>query len=136
MAFEIKKIDPLDLQPRKAIGVKLPFSGRAVFNSTYQSKDAIKTNLINYFLTGVGERFMNPTFGNSLRNSLFENMTEESVKSIDALVRRNLKTYFPRVQPIDISTVGIPDSNSVQFALTYKVSDTNIEDEVIINFEL
>lgn len=136
MAFEIKKIDPLDLQPRKAIGVKLPFSGRAVFNSTYESKDAIKTNLINYFLTGVGERFMNPTFGNNLRNSLFENMNDESVRSIDAQIRRDLKAYFPRVEPVDISTVGIPDSNTVQFSLNYKVSDTNIEDEVIINFEL
>ena len=136
MAFEIKKIDPLDLQPRKAIGVKLPFSGRAVFNSTYESKDAIKTNLINYFLTGVGERFMNPTFGNNLRNSLFENMTDESVKSIDAQIRRDLRVYFPRVEPVNISTVGIPDSNTVQFSLNYRVSETNIEDEVIINFEL
>lgn len=136
MAFEIKKIDPLDLQPRKAIGVKLPFSGRAVFNSTYESKDAIKTNLINYFLTGAGERFMNPTFGNNLRNSLFENMTDESVKSIDAQIRRDLKVYFPRVEPVNISTVGIPDSNTVQFSLNYRVSETNIEDEVIINFEL
>lgn len=136
MAFEIKKIDPLDLQPRKAIGVKLPFSGRAVFNSTYQSKDAIKTNLINYFLTARGERFLNPTFGNSLRNSLFENMTEESVKAIDALIRKDLELYFPRVIPVNISTIGIPDSNTVQFSLEYRVSETNIEDEVIINFEL
>ena len=136
MAFEIRKIDPLDLQPRKAIGVKLPFSGRAVFNSTYESKDAIKTNLINYFLTGVGERFLNPTFGNNLRNSLFENMTEESVRSIDSQVRRDLKIYFPRVEPVDINTIGAPDSNTVQFSLNYKVRDTNIEDEVIINFEL
>tara|TARA_S200002703_G_C3771778_1_gene237618 strand:+ start:119 stop:529 length:411 start_codon:yes stop_codon:yes gene_type:complete len=136
MAFEIKKIDPLDLQPRKAIGVKLPFSGRAVFNSTFQSKDAIKTNLINYFLTARGERFLNPTFGNNLRNSLFENMTEESVRAIDALIRKDLELYFPRVEPINISTTGIPDSNTVQFSLEYRVSETNIEDEVIINFEL
>ena len=51
MAFNIRKIDPIDLQPRKAVGVSLPFSGKAVFNSTFQTKDAIKTNLINYFLT-------------------------------------------------------------------------------------
>ncbi len=136
MAFEIKKIDPLDLQPRKAIGVKLPFSGRAVFNSTFQSRDAIKTNLINYFLTARGERFLNPTFGNTLRNSLFENMTEESVRVIDSLVRKELEIYFPRVEPIKINTIGVPDSNTVQFSLSYRVRETNIEDEVIINFEL
>ena len=136
MAFEVRKIDPLDLQPRKAIGVKLPFSGRAVFNSTYQSKDAIRTNLINYFLTAKQERFLNPTFGNSLRNLLFENMTEQSVKAIDTLIKRDLEIYFPRVEPINISTVGVPDSNTVQFSLSYKVRETNIEDEVVINFEL
>lgn len=135
MAFEVKKIDPLDLQPRKAVGVKLPFSGRAVFNSTFTSKDAIKTNLINYFLTGRGERFLNPTFGNSLRNQLFENITEDRTKIIDRLVRSDLELYFPRVKPSSILTEGIPDSNTIQFSMTYQVLDTNIEDEVIINFE-
>lgn len=135
MAFEVRKIDPLDLQPRKAVGVKLPFSGRAVFNSTYQTKDAIKTNLINYFLTGKGERFLNPTFGNSLRSQLFENITEDKTKIIDRLVRADLELYFPRVKPSTINTVGIPDSNTIQFSMSYQVTDTNIEDEVVINFE-
>ena len=57
MAFEVKKINPLDRQPRKAVGISLPFSGQAVFNSTYTTKDAIKNNIINFFLTGKGERF-------------------------------------------------------------------------------
>ena len=47
MAFEVRKIDPRDLQPRTAIGVSLPFSGKAVFNSTFTSAEAIKNNLIN-----------------------------------------------------------------------------------------
>ena len=54
MAFEVKKIDPLDLQPRKAVGVALPFSGKAVFNSTFETKEAIKANLVNYLLTKRG----------------------------------------------------------------------------------
>ena len=49
MAYKVQRINPLDLQPRKAVGVALPFQGRAVFNSTYTSKDAIKSNLINFF---------------------------------------------------------------------------------------
>jgi len=135
MAFEVKKIDPLDLQPRKAIGVALPFSSTSVFNSTYQSKDALKTNLINYFLTAKGERFMNPLFGNALQTLLFENLTEDKVRQIDALVRSDLEIYFPRVVPTEIQTVGDPDRHTVQFSLKYTVSETNIEDELIINFE-
>ena len=51
MAFEVKRINPLDRQPRKAVGISLPFSGQAVFNSTYTTKDAIKNNIINFFIT-------------------------------------------------------------------------------------
>lgn len=135
MPTEVRKIDPLDFQPRKAVGVSLPFSGKAVFNSTYQTRDAIKTNLINYFLTARGERYLNPTFGNDLQNLLFEAMDQESIRRIDALIRDDLRVFFPRVEPIDISTVGDPETGTVQFSLKYRVSETNIEDEVLINFD-
>ena len=134
MAFEVKKISPIDLQPRKAVGVSLPFTGRAVFNQTFETKEAIKTNLINYFLTGKGERYMNPTFGNALQPLLFDQLTEDKVKEIDSLVKRDIERYFPRVEPVEISTVGDPDRNTVQFVLKYKLRDTSVEDEVVINF--
>ena len=135
MPFEVKKIDPLDLQPRKAVGINLPFSGKAVFNSNYQTRDAIKTNLINYFLTFKGERYLNPTFGNGLQKLLFDQLTEDKVKVIDSEIKKDLSFYFPKVIASDISTIGIPDTNTVQFTLKYSVADTNIEDEVVINFE-
>lgn len=135
MAFEVKKINPLDLQPRKAVGVKLPFSGTAVFNSTFTTSEAIKTNLINYFLTSRGERYLNVDFGNGLQNLLFDQLTEDKVKQIDAQIKADLAYYFPTVEPTDITTNGIPESNTVQFAMKYKVRDTNIDDEVVLNFE-
>lgn len=134
MAFEVRKIDPIDLQPRKAVGVNLPFSGKAVFNSNFQTKDAIKTNLINYFLTTRGERFFNPNFGNKLQSLLFEQLTNDKIFQIKELVKEDLRIYFPRVRPVNISIEGQPDNNTVQFSLNYTVSETNIEDEVVINF--
>lgn len=135
MAFNIRQIDPLDLQPRKAVGVKLPFSGRSVFNSSYTSSEAIKTNLINYFLTARGERYLNVEFGNGLQALLFDQLTEDKIREIDAKIKSDLELYFPRVEVVKIETVGIPDSNSVEFSMRYKVTNTNIEDEVVINFE-
>ena len=135
MAFNVKRIDPLDLQPRKAVGVKLPFSGTAVFNQTFTSADAIKTNLINYFLTSQGERYLNPLFGNSLQTLLFDNLTQDKVNQIDALIRADLEFYFPRVDIVEISTNGDPDRNIIEFSMSYKVKNTNIEDELLINFE-
>ena len=135
MAFDTVKINPLDLQPRKAVGVKLPFSGTAVFNSTYQTRDAIKTNLINYFLTARGERYLNVDFGNGLQALLFDQLTEDKVKEIDQKIKQDLAFYFPNVKASKIETIGLPDSNTVQFSMRYQVIDTNIEDEIVLNFE-
>jgi phage baseplate assembly protein W len=135
MAFEAKKINPLDLQPRKAVGVALPFSGKAVFNSTYETKEAIKANLINYILTGKGERYHNPTFGSGIRNLLFENINRDNLTDLEFLVRDAIERYFPKLEILNIDLQGAPDSNLVSFTLNFRLIDTQIEDEITINFE-
>tara|TARA_B110000977_G_scaffold135430_1_gene172280 strand:- start:794 stop:1204 length:411 start_codon:yes stop_codon:yes gene_type:complete len=135
MAFNSRRINPLDLQPRKAIGVSLPFSGKAVFNPTYVTKDAIKNNLINYFLTGQGERYLNPSFGTVLRNLMFENINQDMVDRVKSTVKRGLTEYFPTVIPTDFKVNAQPDLNTVTLLLRYAIQNTNIEDEVVINFE-
>ena len=135
MAFNRRKINPLDLQPRKAIGVSLPLSSKSVFNSTYETKDAIRTNLINYFLTGQGERYLNPSLGTTLRNLMFENINQDMVDRVKSTVQRGLGEYFPSVVPTDFQVLGTPDTNTVTLLLRYAIRDTNIEDEVVINFE-
>ena len=135
MAYKVQRINPLDLQPRKAVGVALPFSGRAVFNSTYTSKDAIRSNLINFFLTGNNERVFNLGFGAGLRNMLFENITEDKIEEIKLNITKSLELYFPRVVVLNLSLRAFPDENLINFELKYSVSQTNIEDEISINFE-
>lgn len=135
MAYKVQRINPLDLQPRKAIGVGLPFSGQAVFNSTYTSKDAIRSNLINFFLTGNNERVFNLDFGAGLRNMLFEGITEDKIEEIKLNINKSLELYFPRVQVKSLNLNAYPDQNLVNFELKYSVLQTNIEDEVSINFE-
>jgi phage baseplate assembly protein W len=135
MAFNRRKINPLDLQPRKAIGVSLPLSSKSVFNSTYETKDAIRTNLINYFLTGQGERYLNPSLGTTLRNLMFENINQDMVDRVKSTVQRGLVEYFPSVVTTDFQVLGTPDTNTVTLLLRYAIRDTNIEDEVVINFE-
>jgi len=135
MAFEAKKINPLDLQPRKAIGVALPLSGKAVFNSTFQTKDAIKANLINYILTGKGERYFNPTFGSGLRNLIFENINRDNLSELEFLMRDALDRYFPKLEILNLSVQGAPDSNIVSFTMNFRIVDTQVEDEITINFE-
>ena len=135
MATDIKRIDPLDLQPRKAIGVDLPLSGDAVFNQTFQTKDALKANLLNYFLTNKGERYLNPSFGSNLKSLLFENINSNKLLEIEELIREDLKVFFPRIEPSSLKLRSNPDTNIVVFFLRYALIDSNIEDEVVINFE-
>jgi len=135
MAYNVQRINPLDLQPRKAVGVALPFQGRAVFNSTYTSKDATKANLINFFLTAQYERVFNVNFGAGLRNLLFEQITEDSLQTIKDTIQRGLEVYFPQVITNSMQLTASPDSNTVSFELKYSVRETNITDELVINFE-
>lgn len=136
MAFKVTKIDPLDLQPRKAVGVLLPFSSRSVFELTYQTKDAIKVNLLNYFLTGKGERFLNPTFGNGLQNLLFEQMTQDKIISIENTIRNEVGLYFPKVKVESIGIESYPDSNLVAFRMTYSIKGTGIEDSISLELTI
>lgn len=135
MAYNVQRINPLDLQPRKAVGVALPFQGRAVFNSTYTTKDATKANLINFFLTAQYERVFNVNFGAGLRNLLFEQITEDSLQTIKDTIQRGLEVYFPQVITNSMQLTASPDSNTVSFELKYSVRETNITDELVINFE-
>ena len=135
MAQNVQRINPLDLQPRKAVGVALPFQGRAVFNSTYTTKDATKANLVNFFLTAQYERVFNINFGAGLRNLLFEQLTQESLQNIQATIERGLEAFFPQVIVNSMQLTPLPDSNTVSFELKYSVRETNITDELVINFE-
>ena len=135
MATDVKVQDALDLQPRKAVGVKLPFSSTSVFTSTYQTKEAIKTNLINFFLTGKGERVLNPTFGSDIKRFIFEPINTDTSIVMKNLITKELEVYFPRVEPIDINVTPIEDRNTIQFSIQYTIKQSNIEDEVTINFE-
>ena len=50
MPFNQQQISPIDFNPSAAVGIDLPFNGNAVFKSNFQTQNAIKNNLINYFL--------------------------------------------------------------------------------------
>ena len=71
MAYNIININPLDLQPSKGVGIKIPFDGSTGLNITYTTKEATKSNILNFLLTGKRERIMNPNFGAGIREQLF-----------------------------------------------------------------
>ena len=91
--------------------------------------------MINFFLTGAGERFLNPTFGSGLRNLLFDQLTQDKIDQIKSIIQEGLSVYFPRVVTTDMQLNAQPDTNTVYFTMSYTISETNIEDSLVINFE-
>ena len=79
MAFNPQQIYPIDLNANAAVGVNLPFNGPSVFTPNFLTQEAIKNNLINFFLTNPGERPLNPTFGGGLRAFIFEQITTDNL---------------------------------------------------------
>jgi phage baseplate assembly protein W len=135
MAFNIEKINPLDLQPRKVVGVRLPFSSRDVFTPTYTTREALKSNLINFLLTNKQERYLNPDFGANIRSLLFEQLTVDVLDVIDSTIRRGIEIWFNNVSIIDLTVAEDLNSNTVVIYMKYGVNFTNIEDELLINFQ-
>jgi phage baseplate assembly protein W len=134
MAYNIINISPLDLSPSKGIGIQVPFDGTTGLNITYTTKDAIKSNILNFFLTGKKERIMNPTFGAGIREQLFEQITQGTTQNIEDIISFGLSDYFPQVKLNKLNVNASPDQNIIQVYFSYSIINTNIQDEILINF--
>ena len=134
MAFNPQLINPIDLNPNLAVGVNLPFSGPSVFTPNYLTSDAIKNNLINYFLTNPGEIPLNPTFGGGLRSFIFQQISENSLDGLKENVSLKLETYFPNVIINSLDVLKRDDENSVVVQLKYSIANSNINDNLTFQF--
>jgi phage baseplate assembly protein W len=135
MAFGAKKIFPIDTQPGTAVGVGLPFNASNVFQSTYTTKEAIKTNLINYFLTNTDEIYLNPTFGANLRAFIFEQITTGNLDNLKQDIQSKIALYFPNVLVVSLELTSAPDYNEVTMILKYNIINTGITDQLQITFQ-
>tara|TARA_R110000737_G_scaffold37734_3_gene57554 strand:- start:822 stop:1229 length:408 start_codon:yes stop_codon:yes gene_type:complete len=134
MARIIQSRFPIDLTPSVAVGYGFPLNGRSVFIPTYNTRDQIKANLINYLLTNKGERVFNPMFGADLRNLLFEGIIESTQNELKITIQDNITRYFPNVFVKELKFENQEDNNLINFILTYQIENFGIED--MINIEL
>ena len=68
-------------------------------------------------------------------NELFETITPEKIEQLRLNIVESLRLYFPRVITNRLELTATPDSNTINFALNYSVAQTNIQDELSINFQ-
>jgi len=134
MAFGARQIFPNDLRPRTAIGVDLPFNGAGVFILNYTTKDAIKANLINYFLTNPGERPANPNFGAGLRAYIFTQIESNNLDFIKEDIQQKLGSNFPNIAVNSVEVLGQEDYNTINIIIKYSIVNTGINDELQLTF--
>ena len=134
MAFGAQKIFPIDTKPGTAVGVAIPFNAPGVFYSTYTTKDAVRNNLLNFFLTNPPERYLNPTFGSGLRAFIFEQITTGNIEELKEDIQSQIAQYFPNVRIASLDILEDPDYNTITVSLKYNIIDTAISDEIQIAF--
>ena len=134
MAFNARQIYPNDLRPRRAIGFDLPIDGPAAFISNYQTRDAIKNNLINYLLTNPGERPLNPEFGAGLRNFIFNAINSDNFKFLKEDIQNKVAANFSNVNLNEVTVSRTNTNNEIVVNITYSIPNTGINDELILNF--
>ncbi len=134
MAFGAIQQFPNDTRPRVGIGVNIPFNEGGVFTPNYQTKDAIKANLINYFLTNPGERPGNPTFGGGLRRFIFTQINSGNLDFLREDVQTKLKNIFPNIEVEELNVLQSADTNTITVQIFYIITNTSISDELLLNF--
>lgn len=135
MAILQKKINPLDLKKSTAIGVQLPFSGTAVFNSTFTTKDAVRINLINYLLTDTNERWLNPTFGGNIRSLLFEQVDERTTFVFQDRLKDAITSTFPQIYVKDVLINTDSSRSTFYVTIKYALKAFAVEDEFTFELE-
>jgi len=134
MAFNARQIYPNDLNPGRAIGVDLPLNGNAVFTPNYQTKDAIKNNLINYLLTNKGERPGNPEFGAGLRNFIFTQLVQDNLDYLKEDVQQKIAQQFSNINLEKINVLQDTTTSTVTVEIFYSIPNTGINDQLELNF--
>ena len=134
MAFKPQIIPATDFYPNVGVGVGIPFSSGEVFTSTYTSGNAVKNNLINFFLTEPGERYNNPGFGAGYRTFLFQQIADGTLEDIQEFTSTLLGQNFPQVVIDKVEATPSQDTQEIKVGIYYSLKNQQINDVIEINF--
>ena len=154
MAFKQTNIFPIDQQPRNAVGLAYPFStafdqekfqtlnspssslsGNVPFKLNYTTSDQTKSNLVTFFSTKKGERFLNPNYGTNIFNYLFDQITDDTARAMEQTIKDELAMVFPQVNLNSLEVLQSIDFNQIKVILNYSIFN-NEEDTLEINLNV
>ena len=122
------------------VGIEFPLahSQEGFFRRTKTLRQQVKSNIKNLLLTEKGERVFQPNFGSNLKSLLFEQITPESLESVENDIRESLSTWLPYVNVN--SLVVVQDDRNRNQVLTSLDYSTTLEpdsfDTITFTFEV
>ena len=158
MAIEYK-YNPLDLEPDKAIGIKLPFnasapgkrydtvynatiSGASIFPLSYTTEEQAISNLKNLILTKKGERLYHPDFGTRLQSLLFENINSDFfTDEVENSLKEDIGKWLPYIfiNSIDVNVLpykSISDvTNGISVLIDFRLRNSESNQTIAIQFD-
>ena len=118
------------------IGVRFPLdhSQEGFFYKTKTILEQAKSNMRNLLLTSKGERVMQPEFGSTLTDVLF-NQGEDVETEIDEAIREAVSNWLPYVIINEINM--FQQGNQVDVSIDFSVSlEPNSFDTITFNFNI
>ena len=125
-----RRYNPIDLQPDVAVGIKLPFVSKSgvLFDLSYSTEEQAISNLKNLLLTRQGERVLQPLFGTTIQDSLFDQNTEDLQTAIKDSIEEAVDFWLPYITITRlnvtnvISILGQSEEQGVQITLSVSVN--------------
>lgn len=116
-----------------AYGFQYPTNGGSIFEPTYTSYEAAKTNLRNLLLTAKGERIMQPEFGTGLHELIFEQIGDDFEDRLVDTITESVNFWLPYINIDEINvelTDEMKDKNQVGMDIKFSVGD-NVETDSV-----
>jgi len=133
MAYVIQ-VNPIDLETNVALGLDLPMStpSGTGFQQNYFTIDQALANAKNLLRTEPGERIMLPQFGCGLRRTIFEQLTEEAVDTLNTRILQNFATFLPYIFIKELIITPKPDENKLLVQMSISLSESGFDERAIL----
>ena len=150
MARPIYQYRPINTEPDRAIGIKLPFNkaansrtvingnyssgssnGGGVFVSSYSTQDQAISNFRNLLLTQKGERVFQPNFGTNIQRLVFEQNTSDLADVIETELTEDIAFWLPYLSILSLDVLREIDQHRFLIRIRFRINTTGTD--LVIN---
>jgi len=119
-----------DLNQNSYIGIGFPYNAVGIFKQTFNTIESTRANLLNFFLTNKGDRYMNINFGAGFRDRIFELMTPGLDEELREIIINGIADHFTDVIIDRLDVVTQEDINTVNIKMSFSLRSTGDSSEI------